>query len=649
MILCRLTTVLTRLALLVGLLSRSIGAQAPCYEEMFQPPDSQVADCFGLAFDVVGDVMVVGAPFSGVNSHGGAYVFERTGGQWIHSQRFDSCDPMPQASALFGISVATDGTHVFVQNTINSSAVVPPGGSTVCVYEKQAGTWVLVQRLYDAQNGTGMGDNFGLDIEVTDRWLLITNAAADTVHVFEKTGGLWTETSRITEADLGPYTITGNATFGYNVAADGDRFAVTHRGTTNKAHVFEFDGTDWLAVGELEASVPQAFDRAPVDLAGGQAFIGSSLWNQQAGSVWVFSESRGSWAPTQTIVASDSQPLLRFGESLSVNGDVLAVGAPAYDFPEQNVGKAYLFELDPSGSWLETEGFTADQPLRLGAFGGNVAIVGRRLFASTTGHLYAGRMHELRVSGPVGSQFGEVNANSSGLAAGLFGMGSSVIDHNCLVFEVEGLPPNQFGYFLMSLEQGFLPLFGGSQGNLHLGLPIVRFNSHILLSGPSGKATFVPDLSALPQGVSFSPGDTWSFQMWFRDANPGQTSNTTNGLAVTFETTGEPAVQFPASLLSLVEDATQIEVDVTLSQVTFEDVVIPYSVSGSATYNIDWRIEEVNPIVMPAGETSVTMTLVIAEDSVQEPDETAIITLGTPSGGVAGTASTFKLTIVDDD
>ena len=30
------------------------------------------------------------------------------------------------------------------------------------------------------------------------------------------------------------------------------------------------------------------------------------------------------------------------------------------------------------------------------------------------------------------------------------------------------------------------------------------------------------------------PGDTWNFQAWFRDMNPGPTSNFTDGVAVTF-------------------------------------------------------------------------------------------------------------------
>ena len=31
------------------------------------------------------------------------------------------------------------------------------------------------------------------------------------------------------------------------------------------------------------------------------------------------------------------------------------------------------------------------------------------------------------------------------------------------------------------------------------------------------------------------PGNTWNFQLWFRDQNPGTTSNTTDGVSILFQ------------------------------------------------------------------------------------------------------------------
>jgi len=124
--------------------------------------------------------------------------------------------------------------------------------------------------------------------------------------------------------------------------------------------------------------------------------------------------------------------------------------------------------------------------------------------------------------------------NSTGQPASIAGSGSLEISDEELSLVASDVPPNRFGYFLMSQTQGFIPLFAGSQGNFCLGAPFIRFAADGMLSSPSGKLTLLPDYDNLPNGAVFSAGDTWNFQAWFRDVNPTATSNTTNGLTVQF-------------------------------------------------------------------------------------------------------------------
>ena len=130
-------------------------------------------------------------------------------------------------------------------------------------------------------------------------------------------------------------------------------------------------------------------------------------------------------------------------------------------------------------------------------------------------------------------------ANSSGAPAAFTASGSSAIPFNRLDFRCESLPQFAFGHFLCSAIQDFVPNPGGSQGNLCLGGSIGRFvgPGQIQNSGSSGVISLTVDLGSLPQplgSVSALPGETWSFQAWFRDANPNTTSNFSNGVAVTF-------------------------------------------------------------------------------------------------------------------
>ena len=140
--------------------------------------------------------------------------------------------------------------------------------------------------------------------------------------------------------------------------------------------------------------------------------------------------------------------------------------------------------------------------------------------------------------GAVGEVFcSPASSNSLGLQASLFLLGSETLADQDLTALALDLPPNQFGYLLASELEDFVPLPGGSVGNLCLGAPIARFASQIQGSGAGGTLATPVDLSALPLqgGTAAQVGETWHFQVWYRDAVLGQpTSNFTSGARVTF-------------------------------------------------------------------------------------------------------------------
>ena len=77
-------------------------------------------------------------------------------------------------------------------------------------------------------------------------------------------------------------------------------------------------------------------------------------------------------------------------------------------------------------------------------------------------------------------------------------------------------------------------------GVLHddLGGSIGRFSTSALDSGATGQFELRIAVGAMPQpngAVAAQVGGTWSFQAWFRDANPSTTSNFTDAIAVIFE------------------------------------------------------------------------------------------------------------------
>jgi len=135
----------------------------------------------------------------------------------------------------------------------------------------------------------------------------------------------------------------------------------------------------------------------------------------------------------------------------------------------------------------------------------------------------------------LGASYCDSNPNSTGLVGRLGAVGSTSVAANDLQLHASGLPPQQFSLYVMAPNQGFVPNFAGSQGNLCLGSSIVRFNDSLSPIDLGGVASYSPDLTNPPQGGTILPGQQWYFQLWHRDVNPGVTSNTTNGYAVSFQ------------------------------------------------------------------------------------------------------------------
>ena len=121
--------------------------------------------------------------------------------------------------------------------------------------------------------------------------------------------------------------------------------------------------------------------------------------------------------------------------------------------------------------------------------------------------------------------------NSAGPGAMLSATPGCDVGANSLTFEVAGLPQNQFGYFLCSQNAASVAV---AQGVLCLGPPIARFNQFALNSGTTGTVQFQPDLNSPPPLAAFNPGDTWIFQLWYRDQNPGPTSNFSGAIEILF-------------------------------------------------------------------------------------------------------------------
>jgi FG-GAP repeat len=145
--------------------------------------------------------------------------------------------------------------------------------------------------------------------------------------------------------------------FGTAVAATADVIAVGAPGDDRESseagavHTFAPSGGGWSEVGVLVAPEAREGDRfgSSLALAGDLLAVGAPGRDEDGqsgtGAVFVFQREGSQWAPVATLLAPDATTGARFGTSVAfVDADRLAVGASGHDGDESGAGAAYIFE-----------------------------------------------------------------------------------------------------------------------------------------------------------------------------------------------------------------------------------------------------------------------------------------------------------------
>jgi len=127
--------------------------------------------------------------------------------------------------------------------------------------------------------------------------------------------------------------------------------------------------------------------------------------------------------------------------------------------------------------------------------------------------------------------------NSRGEWARLRAEGFEDVADNNLSLQASRLPFNTVGMVIASQNQGSTPGAGGGQGTLCLSGSVLRMSSTVFSNGGNGAVDIPVDLTSFPPPYNGAvlAGQTWNFQVWYRDGNPQPTSNFTSATSVTFE------------------------------------------------------------------------------------------------------------------
>src|ERR1700754_20391 len=325
--------------------------------------DGAAADKFGYSVAISEDTIVIGAfnDDSPLSNAGSAYVFVRTGTTWTQQQKLTASDAT--ADEEFGNAVAVSGNTIFVGEHFADLPSNSEAGA-VYIFTRGGTVWTQVQKLIPA-GGVILGDHFGESLAVSGNKLAVGSPGADipftaagSVYVFVESGGAYIQQQKLSIADG-----DNGDSFGFSDAMEGNTLVggapqdtpIIAQPAFGAAYVFEFNGATWSQQQKLTASDGASVDRFGYSVAVSNNVVAvgaredDTVVGGDAGSGYVFMRSGTTWTQEPKIVPNDAFNGDRFGGSVALSFGKLAFGAAEKNLTSPNgQGAVYVFTSNSS-------------------------------------------------------------------------------------------------------------------------------------------------------------------------------------------------------------------------------------------------------------------------------------------------------------
>jgi hypothetical protein len=356
--------------------------------------DPGTEDEFGYSVGISGDTIVVGARHDDdvADDSGSAYVFA-SGGAWMETAKPTADDAAEDD--WFGFSVSASGDKAIVGAYHKESYT----GAAYIYYRNQDGADEWGQVEDPVSDDLAAGDRFGSAVGISGDTAVVgagrddhgayTDAGA--AYVFERNKDTpmwvdhWGQVQKLVPDDSADYDF-----FGYAVDIDGDTAVVgayNKNSSADAAYVFERNqdsptsADNWGQVQKLvsgDGTAPDWFGRS-VSISGDTIVVGApdpDTSPDESGAAYIYYRNQGgadNWGKLKKLTASTPAAGDRFGYSVSVSGDTVAVGAHG----EGTAGVAYVFERNQGGSadnWGQVKKLSAGDSAAGDRFGFSVDI-----------------------------------------------------------------------------------------------------------------------------------------------------------------------------------------------------------------------------------------------------------------------------------
>ena len=371
-------------------------------------------DWFGISIAVSGNTVVVGDFDANIENYGAVYVYVKPASGWANMTQVAKLTSSDNGEG-FGVSVAVSGNTIVVgaANTSNFSRsrlnrqnfdLPAAGPGAAYVFVKPASGWKDMTETAKLTASDGQpGDAFGDSVSISGPTIAVGaffapdssgNSFAGKAYVFVRPGSGWSgslnETAKLTASDSQLLNYMGAS-----IAISGTTVVVGSYGHNNfqgTAYVFAEPSGGWSSMtqtAELTASDGKGSDDLGFSssISGSTVVIGAVNAAVGKGAAYVFVKPSAGWSNmTQTaeLRAPNAAQGDAFGQSASISGNLVVVGAPGANVgANQLQGAAYVF-AKPSSGWKNSSTateLTASDGAANDNLGGSAAISGSTIVA----------------------------------------------------------------------------------------------------------------------------------------------------------------------------------------------------------------------------------------------------------------------------
>jgi hypothetical protein len=372
-------------------------------------PTPEVANRFGFSVAIDGDIAAVGEhrdDHGGVDDAGSVHVFERIEGAWIEQLKIPN--PEPGTIDFFGVAVDLNGDTLVVGAPRDDRGGYKDGGSAYVFVRNtsdEGAPWTLEAKLAPGDDAGGAFGNY-LTIEGDT---IVIGAPFDDPFGLENAGSAYVfvrtddaETPWAQQAKLVPGDPGAKYYFGRPVAISGDTilagaYADDHSGLQDagSAYIFVRERGTWTQQAKLIASDPAEFDHFAIsgEIEGDRVVLGAFGDDfpgaENAGSAYIFERigPRGAqtWVELTKLVDPEPGPDDRMGWSTSILADRIALGVVGDDHADApSAGSVRIFELQ-EGVWSQVADLQAPDAEDFDQFGTAVALHGESVVIGSWG------------------------------------------------------------------------------------------------------------------------------------------------------------------------------------------------------------------------------------------------------------------------